>query len=390
MPLISPVPKSGSELKAWRLNRKFSQARVADALGVSRSRISRWERDNAPLPLNVQARFPEPPGLEPPEALAPRSQRPAAAGSVTGLTDALAEAFARASQPLVRSLQDQASRSAREALAPLYDALAGLDPTLPIRESIDDFVTQYGLRLGEIWAKIAESLPADEEVARVAVYLNKRGWFLSLDFETGIVQQLHQLVVEADGDAVDTVMRDYARARAKWIVQQVEERSPERGTLLRAAERAHEQGEFGLSVPVLLAQADGLTRDITRDDLFRKTRTKKEDQTSLGWDELEKSGGARTLREAAGGLEVLLDFVRTGSSVALDTRDRLEKLRLDPDYGPLNRHGVLHGKDTDYATEDNSLRAFLLVGCVLSIEDVLLRAGWRVGDEGLEPPASSV
>jgi hypothetical protein len=44
-----------------------------------------------------------------------------------------------------------------------------------------------------------------------------------------------------------------------------------------------------------------------------------------------------------------------------------EARAADPHHGGLNRHGVLHGLDLEYATEANSLRAILLLQYVAGI-----------------------
>jgi hypothetical protein len=43
------------------------------------------------------------------------------------------------------------------------------------------------------------------------------------------------------------------------------------------------------------------------------------------------------------------------------TEKRDEKRRSGHPFSPLNRHGVMHGIDCDYATESNGLRAASLI-----------------------------
>jgi hypothetical protein len=62
-------------------------------------------------------------------------------------------------------------------------------------------------------------------------------------------------------------------------------------------------------------------------------------------------------------------FYKTSLAVRTDKRD--ERQRSEPWFGPLNRHGVLHGLDTDYATEENSLRTVILLQYLLDVDRIL-------------------
>ncbi|MFL5339262.1 MAG: hypothetical protein ACJ8F7_03765 [Gemmataceae bacterium] len=59
------------------------------------------------------------------------------------------------------------------------------------------------------------------------------------------------------------------------------------------------------------------------------------------------------------------------TSIEVDTRQRDERRETDEWFGPLNRHGVLHGLDTDYPSEANSLRCVLLLRYLLDFEHIL-------------------
>jgi hypothetical protein len=68
------------------------------------------------------------------------------------------------------------------------------------------------------------------------------------------------------------------------------------------------------------------------------------------------------LLEYSSATDVLLEFLYCETALNEDTDVRDTKRSNDPQHGPLNRHGVLHGKDLDYPTQPNSFRAIVLLG----------------------------
>ena len=111
---------------------------------------------------------------------------------------------------------------------------------------------------------------------------------------------------------------------------------PDRERILRDAFQAHREGKYTLSVPVFLAQADGITHDITRKQVFQES-TREDIRKSLPPSEY-------------------------GFAVAILHLLVLRKLPLwkpgqRSSSQDLNRHGVLHGTSVDYDNEVNSLKA---------------------------------
>ena len=100
----------------------------------------------------------------------------------------------------------------------------------------------------------------------------------------------------------------------------------------------------------MLAQADGICREVFRALLFMK-KDRERLQAELA--NLLKYGSAT---------DVLFGFLYRETVLNERTATRDKKRKKDPQHGPFNRHGVLHGLDLDYATQPNSFRAIVILG----------------------------
>jgi hypothetical protein len=179
-------------------------------------------------------------------------------------------------------------------------------------------------------------------------------------------------VVEADrsgaGDAnTEAVIREVwaacfddtevARIAERWWRWKVVEA---RRGLLEQALAAHFEGRYALSVPVLLAQIEGVLADA----FAHRGRL-----NGFG----VKGANTPYLRLLAAGADPFLGTVATTLLHAEGvTFARFE--RGEPWHG-LNRHAVLHGADLDYATRERSLQA------ILTFDLIVDALGWiELGD----------
>ncbi len=114
-----------------------------------------------------------------------------------------------------------------------------------------------------------------------------------------------------------------------------------RWRLVEKALGHHQAGAYEASVPIVLAQVDGIVRELTGSDFFSKKSLVEphllNDDSLLGIPE-----GLRPLR----------------ALFAEDVRDSGAN-------GKLSRHGVLHGRELGYDTLINSTKAFVLLNAVV-------------------------
>ena len=138
--------------------------------------------------------------------------------------------------------------------------------------------------------------------------------------------------------------------------------------IIRDALRAHIDGKYTLSVPTLLPVAEGILSSITG-------------KGAAG------SGGTRRMaKDVLAGMYT--DFMREASKDAvvefatgITLYGNVPPYYFSPERYPewleqneltggqvLNRHAILHGVQTHYASEENSLRAFFLLDVLSWIE----------------------
>jgi hypothetical protein len=131
--------------------------------------------------------------------------------------------------------------------------------------------------------------------------------------------------------------------------------SMERWRLVEKALDHHRNGGYEASVPILLAQADGICQDLVgskADMQFFNLQPKK-----------QYFADASTIAGMPDGLEHLRPLFS-------------EVMRKSGATGKLSRHGILHGRELRYDTQLNSTKALLLLAAV--IEWAQANAGEKV------------
>jgi hypothetical protein len=119
--------------------------------------------------------------------------------------------------------------------------------------------------------------------------------------------------------------------------------SKQRARLIQAAWSHHTSGAFEASIPIVLAQVDGIVSDATTSDKTHK--------------------GKRFFSSGRDRADVVDDETLAGFSEALPVvRDWFSEAYLHTDeQGSANRHGVMHGRELAYDTAVNSTKCFVLL-----------------------------
>jgi len=112
----------------------------------------------------------------------------------------------------------------------------------------------------------------------------------------------------------------------------------DRVTIMEKAIAYHSAGAYDASIPILLAQIEGLSFDLTGKAFFTYTNQDSYlDDTTLA------------------GMEANLPVVRKVFS---------EQVNETGWFGKVSRHGVLHGRDLGYATRTNSTKTIVLLAAL--------------------------
>jgi hypothetical protein len=270
----------------------------------------------------------------------------------------------------------------------LNRSVRGLDP---VRQNIQKFaseVQRIAQQTGEYYARMASAYPSwaanfeaglaryieaiqvelPAEFQKIWAYLSERGWFLTDDFTFRGVRRLSRMIDEGEHARIETSMQEYARSLAGDIHTRAVECWPHRKIVFDQVFKAHNEALHACSIPALLAQVDGVSRELLNESLFGKRHGDPKTKDPL--DDL-----LDTVRTSGILVDPLTDVffhpLRAVTSISENTQDRDAKRALDSGYGPLNRHGVQHGIDLTYPSEANGLRAILMLGYMIGVKDRL-------------------
>jgi hypothetical protein len=173
------------------------------------------------------------------------------------------------------------------------------------------------------------------------------GWFFGWHDHLQGVMELVETLGANRSNPLDDIMTAYYRLNLQPFADQLIITYPHRADAIKAAVSAHMSstgGGYFLSVPVFIAQADGLAGEVT------------------GKSSIAEAGRALRARYAddAEMLDLLHPFFDLhASSFMMSAKVRRESERTSGrSFTALNRHQVMHCEVSDYGTELNSLKAF--------------------------------
>lgn len=223
-----------------------------------------------------------------------------------------------------------------------------------LQEQINAFARHIA-SLFEQLKEVAEKVPP--AYRKALLLLGESGWYLDLEMSLGAPIDLARRLKEGEIEDAENALAAYFEARLDQIERFLVEAHPRRAKVLSSAFAAHRAGQFDLSIPVLLAQTDGICRDEAGQYLFMRPR-----------------GGEKVKRyKGKLGIAIYADEVTSDSFLSAVLSPLGEKLPINASeservegWTALNRHMVLHGESVDYGTKINSLKAISLVNYVAS------------------------
>lgn len=208
----------------------------------------------------------------------------------------------------------------------------GSNPTQELCQKIISFFENYV----QLSSKM-KAFGAQEEKNKV-LYL-KHGW---CPFPQIPLSVLGTNINEGN---IDAVMEQGVEHALDKIESDIYRFNPEREKILREAFWAHRNKRYALSIPVFLAQADGISADVKNVSAFsRKSGARLIDKVEFSKDQ-------RFFSDIW--FEVLIED-------CADIRVRSEKVSPNA----LNRHAVLHGLSLNYPTKINSAKAISFISSI--------------------------
>lgn len=185
------------------------------------------------------------------------------------------------------------------------------------------------------------------------------GWYVTDDFDIIDIVKINKM----SDEEIEQYMIETSRVLKETILNNTKELFPHRYKIIKEAFELHDIDKYNLSIPVMLAQADGISNELLDVSFYGRNRkgepkTKQAVAEKLNLDnDSDKLGNQFFLRP--------LDIM---TSIFITTWERDEKVKEQSNFPRFNRHGVMHGIDLDYGIEANGLRCIVLLGYLLDLK----------------------
>ncbi|MCB0549353.1 MAG: hypothetical protein KDD19_17375 [Phaeodactylibacter sp.] len=197
-------------------------------------------------------------------------------------------------------------------------------------------------RMSDTIRQAAEGLKRiSEELPDSIVELTKIGWYVPLFSELKFPIVLKDELAAGNTERVNELMINFINEVYPFYKKKTLEDYPERKGPLEAGFRAHENGEYFLSIPVFFTQIEGICYDQTKNRFF--SSREKVPVTKKWVEAVEKTAI----------VEIFMEPLKIHGPV-----------RKNQDFSNpigINRHDVLHGNSVDYGTKVNAYKVLSLL-----------------------------
>ncbi len=216
-------------------------------------------------------------------------------------------------------------------------------PAFEYRNLLEDLVSPH---IDDI-VKSFYVLP--HKIRNALTVLGNNGWSYDLKMDNAHLWKLEKAFNSENPDDAENTLIEYYRERLPEIESSIHAIFPHREPIIKKAFIAHSRGDYELSIPVFLAQADGVCHERIKFQLYSKENDKPATARHV-----EKIG-ADTIQSA------ILSPLANRFPISATSKERGEKFK------ELNRHQVIHGESVDYGTEINSLKTISLLNYIVQV-----------------------
>jgi len=222
------------------------------------------------------------------------------------------------------------------------------------------------------WKHVQERIEGFPEASSQAMKVASReGWFFNWQGGYQDVMELTESIRDASSAAeIDTILMEYYSDYWDYYAELLAEKYPARKTAIQAAIDAHRSfapAGYSLSIPVFLAQADGIFSEIVGIPLAMGKERGRSVSRGSQWLSEQIGGDEKAMGSLLPALELHeLDILKNPGAREAKARETGKV------FDALNRHQVMHGEVSDYGTEINSVKAFsFLLFVALHVPDIL-------------------
>ncbi|WP_299665797.1 hypothetical protein [uncultured Psychromonas sp.] len=187
--------------------------------------------------------------------------------------------------------------------------------------------------------------------AEKSIELSKWGWYPTPNIKIG--ENLRKL---QEQDLINTFYSKRNRECLNENELYCLENAQERKRVLKAAFRLHHAGEYYGSIPIFLAQAEGIFNEEFKRSIFSNS--------SRSYEKINK---IRQFNEG-----IFFDAFLSSTFVSNQIGDDKSKCSDTLKQKGPNRNGIMHGdvRHTDYGSETNSLKSISLLCCAIWLSAV--------------------
>jgi len=203
-------------------------------------------------------------------------------------------------------------------------------------ENVNRTFEAFRPAIESLWKQIKISLELLPENLKI---MANHGWFINMHMTPGETNYAGELLKKGHFRKADNFMVEMITNYQHLVKRDLFERHPKRSKILKAAFRNHQQKDYISSIPIFLAQADGICFDYTNLRIYRSQKGKPEIRQAI------KKMNQSSFRAVL--LQPLLE-----QTLITASENRLNEFR-----GNLNRHEILHGVSVDYPSRINSCKA---------------------------------
>jgi archaellum component FlaC len=258
----------------------------------------------------------------------------------------------------IKEMQSQWSKSAmaiQKAIAPALELQKKQEHfLLNFRKSFENINSIYAsipkfenpiLKHLDVFKEIGERLKIyTEKTPEHLLLIAQQGWFIDLESELNLPSRVAYKIQDREFDDADALLIDYYNENLDLIFERLVNRHPNRKEILVQIMKAYRDKSYSMLIPVVLTQVDGICFDFTKAKFFIKERKNYLPQVTS---EIEKLAGNF--------LDIYLSPLQNQTPIMAREQD----ISLFPCH--LNRHEILHGINTEYGSEINSLKVISLL-----------------------------
>lgn len=234
----------------------------------------------------------------------------------------------RAFQESIQNTQ----RQIQESFEQFDKVFSSLSETTTQIHNLSESFKEVGERLSKYYKDTPSHL----------LLIAEHGWFIELDTELNLPLKLVSDIENGQPEEINDYLIKYYSSNLKRIISVLNKRHPTRHEIFDEIHNSYNEKKYFVTIPCILSQVDGICFDYTKKKFFIRNH-----RLPQVLPELEKMSNSF--------LDLFLSPLKNQTPIMTIE----ENVKNFP--SKLNRHEIIHGVNTTYGTELNSLKCISLL-----------------------------